>query len=311
MVCACIIGVAVIGLFAYFGYSYLWDALLWIITSWFGLVVFNGFIVYIVCIGLFCTYIPFARHYPDRLKVFATCVGIYREKLKASGFFEETNKQKGTHTYPKDANQIQESIDTGFIVIVNAVWMNFMIFLGSALIYWFPYWDHFIIKSPYYFVMAFAAAIGNHQLISVPHYDLTIIQRTQNDIDEEEQDRRDLEREQQEAEAAARVEVLPPPAPQPVVLEQGPPAPNPQPAGPAPPRPGPARGGRNRNNGARPRPNQRRWRYRPTYPIEKFYENPQRGVSYFGMFAVILYPLVIVGGRVLAQGLVFAKNCLY
>ena len=299
MVCACILGVVVFGLFAYFGYSLVWDFCILIITSTVGRIIANGFVVYFACIGMFCTYIPFARNYPDRLKMFATCVGIFRDKLKASGFFDEKNKQKGTHTYPKGAEEVQKSIDDGFIVIVNAVWMNFMIFLGSALVYWFPYWEDFIIKSPYYFAFAFACAIGNHHLVSVPYYDLTILERTQKDIDDDLQEQQDQEREQQEAAAAAMA------AQQPNQVDAAPPAQPAEPQGPQ------GRGARNRNNRPRPRPQQRRWRYRPAYPIERFYESPQRGVGYFGMFAIILYPLVIVGGRALAQGLIFAKNRLF
>lgn len=333
MVCGFIVALAVFGGIGYFGYSF-WSTLelafWWIVESWAGKIFLNGLLAYFVCIGMICTYIPFASNYPDRLKMFDACVGVFRDKLKAAGFFNDNNKQRGTRTYLKQAEEIQNSIDNGFIVIVNAIWMNFMIILGSALIYLFPYWDTWIMKSVYYFVLTFAATIGNLPLMSVQHHDLVIIERTQKDIEEELQDQRDLEREQQEAAAAAmgqNLEGLPnepvnliPPAEN---AEIGEPHINaiPQPANNgndgqpannnnrrAAPRPAPRPPRRNRQNPVR---NQRRWRYKPAYPIDKFYEDPQRGIGYFGFFTLVNYGVVLVGGRVLAQGLVLLKQSIF
>ena len=161
---------------AYYFRSWLWVALWWTLDSVPMIFVYNFMGDYMILFGLMC--IAYVIGFPDVFtyqNLFKTASFAKRDELKAIGFYEEDNLQRGTYlTYPasideyqKMANQSFKTISSMILVVLTAVIFNVIICLIPDTKY--------IIKSMSHAASVIVVMVSHAEFFEILWYDLKII----------------------------------------------------------------------------------------------------------------------------------------
>ena len=163
---------------AFYFRSWLWVALWWTLDSVPMIFVYNylgGYTILIGLIGLAYVFgLPDVFTYQN---LFKTASFARRDELKAMGFYEEDNLQRGTYlTYPasideyqKVANQSFKTISSMMLVLLTAVIFNVIFCLVPD--------TRYIIKSMIHAASAIVVMISQGELFEILWYDLKIIKK--------------------------------------------------------------------------------------------------------------------------------------
>ena len=176
---------------AFYFRSWLWVALWWTLDSVPMIFVYNylgGYTILIGLIGLAYVFgLPDVFTYQN---LFKTASFARRDELKAMGFYEEDNLQRGTYlTYPasideyqKVANQSFKTISSMMLVLLTAVIFNVIFCLVPD--------TRYIIKSMIHAASAIVVMISQGELFEILWYDLKIIKKIpeEPEVDDEPED---------------------------------------------------------------------------------------------------------------------------
>ena len=176
---------------AYYLRSWLWIALWWTLDTAPMIFVYNYIAGYVILIGLislaFVLRLPNEFTYQNRFK---TASFAKRDELKAIGFYEEDNLQRGTYlTYPasideyqKMANQSFKTISSMMLVVLTAVIFNVIFCLIPD--------TRYIIKSMIHVASVIVVMISHAEFFEILWYDLKIIKKIpeEPEVDDEPED---------------------------------------------------------------------------------------------------------------------------
>ena len=189
-----IISLAVVGVAcsaAYYFRSWLWMALWWTLDSVPMIFVYNyigGYIILIGLIGLAYVFgLPDVFTYQN---LFKTASFAKRDELKAIGFYEEDNLQRGTYlTYPASIDEYQKLANQSFKTISNMILVVLTAVIFNVIFCLIPD-TRYIIKSMIHAASVIVVMISQGELFEILWYDLKIIKKIpeEPEVDDEPED---------------------------------------------------------------------------------------------------------------------------